>query len=184
MRHPFEAISPGRRGRYFWPLLALTLILSVVMSIVGRLLLTRSAPSGIVSYELAGDVSLAQQMITSWDATARAYAAFGLGLDFLYLVLYSTTIGLACVWVADISRARHWPLAGLGAPLAWGLWLAALCDAIENIGLTVMLLSVVGEPWPLIARWCAIVKFSLIVIGLIYVLGNVLAQTAVRLFRK
>lgn len=184
MRHPFEAISPEQRGRYFGPLLALTLILSIAMSVVGQPLITRAAPSGIVSYELAGDASQARQMIESWDATARAYAAFGLGLDFLYLVLYSMTIGLACVWVADANRARQWPLAGWGALLAWGVWLAALCDAIENVGLTVMLLSAVGEPWPLIARWCAIGKFSLIVIGLVYVFGHVLAHVAARLSRK
>ena len=184
MRHPFEALSPRRRGLYFWPLLVLTLALSVVMSYIGRPLITSAAPSGIVSFELAGDVSQARQIIASWSDSARLYAAFSLGLDFLYLVTYSTTIGLACVWVADISRVRKWSLAGLGVPLAWGLWLAALFDAIENVGLAVILLSTIGEPWPLVARWCAIIKFSLIIIGLIYALGNALVQNVARLLLK
>jgi len=184
MRHPFEAIALERRGRYFWPLLALTLTLSIVMSVIGKPLTTTAAPSGIVSYELAGSASLARQIIESWNETALRHAAFNLGIDFLYLVVYSTTIGLACVWVTEASRARKWPLAGIGAPLAWGMWLAALLDAIENVGLTVMLLNAVSEPWPLIAQWCAIGKFTLLVVGLIYVFGHALVQTAVRLFRR
>jgi len=184
MRHPFEALSPRRRGFYFWPLLALTLALSVVMSYIGRPLITSAAPSGIVSFELAGDVSQARQIIASWSDSARLYAAFGLGLDFLYLVTYSTTIGLACVWAADAARQRKWPLSGLGVPLAWGQWLAALLDVVENIALTSLLLNAVTEPWPLVARWCAIGKFTLIVIGLIYALGNALVQNVARLLLK
>ena len=183
MQHPFEAISANRRGLYFWPLLFITLSLSVVMSIIGRPLTSSAAPSGIVSFELAGDITLARQIIQSWDESARLYAAFSLGLDFLYLVLYSTTIGLGCIWVAAVSRARQWPWAGIGSPLAWGLWLAALLDAIENVALTLALLSVPVEPWPQIARGCAIGKFTLIVVGLVYVLFGTITYNIASLFR-
>jgi hypothetical protein len=35
----------------------------------------------VVSLQLAGSVEKAQQIIASWDETARLMAAFGLGLD-------------------------------------------------------------------------------------------------------
>ena len=183
MQHPFEAISANRRGLVFWPLLFITLSLSIVMSIIGRPLASSAAPGGIVSFELAGDVTLARQIIQSWDESARLYAAFSLGLDFLYLVLYSTTIGLGCIWVAAASRARQWPWADIGAPLAWGLWLAALLDAIENVALTLALLSIPVEPWPQIARWSALGKFTLIVLGLVYVLFGTITYNIASLFR-
>src|SRR5437899_2321809 len=83
-----------------------------------------AAPLGIISFELAGDLATARQMIGSWDEPAREHALLGLGLDFLFLALYSTTIGLACVWAAGVFRTRRWPLAAVGLSLAWGQWLA------------------------------------------------------------
>jgi hypothetical protein len=81
------------------------------------------------------------------------------------MVVYPLTIGLACIWVADILRFHHWLL---GAWFTWGIWLAALLDAVENMALTILLIGPVVAPWPQMAHWCATVKFSLIFIGLVY----------------
>ena len=54
--------------------------------------------------------------------------------------------------------------------LAWGQWLAALLDAIENGALLTMLLDVPAQPWPVVAWWCAIAKFALVLLGLLFVL--------------
>ena len=54
--------------------------------------------------------------------------------------------------------------------------LAAILDSIENLALTTLILGSVVSPWPEIARWCAIIKFSLIFIGIVYVIyGGVVA---------
>jgi hypothetical protein len=74
-------------------------------------------------------------MIEAWNETERIDAAFSLGLDFLYLCLYSTTIAFACLWAAGVFRARRGKLAAAGAWLAWWQWLAALLDAAENTAL-------------------------------------------------
>lgn len=58
----------------------------------------------------------------------------------------------------------------LGEVLAWGQWLAALLDAVENVGLLRMIDGARLAKWPALARWCAIPKFALIVIGTLYVL--------------
>jgi hypothetical protein len=184
MRHPFEAIPAGKRLSVFLPLLVLTLLLMVMMSRIGNPLITKAAPSGIVSFELAGSVPGAQRIIESWDDRARLYAAFSLGLDFLYLVAYSTTIGLACVWATSVIRSHDWPLAGAGILLAWGQWVAALLDAVENIALLTVLLGPVVEPWPAIALGCAVPKFALVIIGLLYAALTCVAQAIDRFSRR
>ena len=56
----------------------------------------------------------------------------------------------------------------LGVLLAWGLWLAAIFDAVENYALITMMYGSPADPYPLVAAFCAICKFSLILLGLIY----------------
>src|SRR5262245_38781494 len=171
MWHPLAAIPVGRRRRAFVPLLILTLALSTVLIEVDLPIRTPAAPRGIISFELAGDTANAQRMIDSWDARVRQFAAFSLGIDYLYMVAYSTTIALACLWAADRFRRTLPTLAAVGPWLAWGQWLAALCDAQENVGLTVMLLGGVTEPWPGVAWGCAVVKFILVEAGLVFALA-------------
>ena len=82
-----------------WPaLLALTIVLTVALQAVNAPLKTPAAPQGIVSYEFAGTTAAAQSILDSWDAGAKVYAGFSLGLDYLYMPTYALTIGLACAW--------------------------------------------------------------------------------------
>jgi hypothetical protein len=178
MRHPFESLPTHKYKQIFVPLLVLTLATLVVFRLLGGPLQTGAAPQGIVSFEFAGDVATAYSILDSWDAQAQAYAGFSLGFDFVFLVLYSNTIGLACIWVGRAFRERRRPLATVGRLLAWGQWLAALLDSVENVSLLVLLLGTPAAPWPQIARWCALPKFGLILVGLVYVvLGLVLRLT-------
>jgi hypothetical protein len=179
VRHPLEAIPVGRRRRFFVPLLALTLGLMLgVMMPVDRPLRTPASPNGIVSFEVAGDAATAQRMIDAWDERARRHAAFSLGVDYLFMVSYSTTIALGCVWAAGVLGRRVAALATAGVLLAWGQWLAALLDGGENAALTTMLLDHVRDPWPAVAWWCAVLKFALIVAGILYALVAVGARLA------
>jgi len=168
LQNSLQRISPVQRKTVFFTFLGLTILLMIIFAWTGAPLFTSAAPQGVIYLQLAGSVEKAQQIIASWDKTARLMAAFGLGLDYLFMVVYPLTIGLACIWAADILRFHHWPLAALGAWFAWGIWLAALLDAVENIALTILLIRPVVAPWPQVAHWCVTVKFSLIFIGLVY----------------
>jgi hypothetical protein len=180
VRHPLQAIPVGRRRRFFVPLVTLTLGLMLgVMAPVDGPLRTPASPNGIVSFEVAGDARTARAMIDAWDERARRYAAFSLGVDYLFMAAYSTTIALGCVWAAGVLGRRSAALAAAGVLLAWGQWLAGVLDAGENAALTTMLLGTVRDPWPAIAWWCAVPKFVLIVAGLLYAL----AAAGVRLAR-
>ena len=70
---------------------------------------------------------------------------------------------------ASVLQARRWPFASSAMFLAWGLWLAAFLDAVENAVLIVMLFGAVVNPLPQIAYFCAFIKFSLVFAGLIYI---------------
>lgn len=169
MPHPLEALSRrGRRAAFGW-LLALIVALMTAMTVTGRPMQTAAAPRGVLHFELAGDPAAMQRILDSWAAPARESAAFNLGIDYLFLLAYSTAIALACLMAAGAMRIAGWPVAAaVGVPLAWGQWLAALLDAVENAALLRVLLAGPDGPWPALARWCALPKFGLVLAGLAY----------------
>lgn len=177
MYNPLMAVQ-GNRGKVFVVLLICTTGLMVVLNFIGTPLITEAAPNGIISYELAGSVEKAQQIINSWNHNAQLNASFSLGLDYLFLFFYSTTIALACIWAGDVINHTGWPIGVLGVILAWLQWFAALMDIVENNALTIMLLDTVSFPWPQIAMVCASIKFGLILIGMIYAFYGLCAHLA------
>lgn len=168
MTHPLERINPERRKHYFYPLLALTIVLLLSMNFIGISLNTAAAPQGIISFEFAATPDRAQQMLDSWTPDAHIRAGFIQGLDFLFPLAYSTTVGLGCVMAAGVIARRGQAVSRLGAGLAWGLWVAAALDYVENINLVFLLLGTVQSPFPQIAAVCAGIKFALLAAGLIY----------------
>ena len=170
MSHPFEQLKPASHRAIFIPLLTLTILIFLAMNAIGAPLNNPVAPSGIVSFEFAFTPTRALQILNSWSDAVQLRAAFIQGLDFLFPLVYSATIGLGCIMTANVLRAVKRPLVWFGAPLAWGLWLAAVCDYIENISLVILLFDRVASPFPEIAGACAAIKFSLILIGTVYAL--------------
>jgi hypothetical protein len=169
MRHPLDFIPNASRKPLFWALLVWTLILFAIFQPLSAPLTTSAAPSGIVSFELARTTENAQAMIASWDGRAQLFAAFGLGFDYLFMPSYAFTIALACL----LAAGRHaGAFAKSGAWLGWGAFLAAIFDAVENIGLRNSLLGPVGATWTQVSYWCATFKFALILLGILYGLAG------------
>jgi hypothetical protein len=166
IRHPLASIPKKSRPAPILVLLALTVALSAVLLITGEPLRTEVAPAGILSYEFAGSTTRAVEILDSWDEGAKSAAGFNLGLDYLYLLAYSTTIALAILWLTTGLEPGS-PVLAAALLLAWGQWLAALLDALENVALVKMLLSAPADPWPAVAFICASIKFLLIALGLI-----------------
>jgi len=160
MKHPLEAIPHGKRLVVFLALLAVFLVITIGFRFIGP------AEPSIVDFELAGTTDRAAEIINAWDMQDRIRAGFNLGLDYLYMPVYSTLIALVCVWGAGVVASRQWRATGL--LLGWGLWIAALFDAVENAMLAVVLFDTVAAPYPQVAQVCAIFKFGLIVLGLVF----------------
>lgn len=164
---PFASIPAPRRRRLMWIFIGLALLMTFLSTNVNRPLRTAAAPQGILSYEFAGDLATAQAIINSWDAPARLRTAFGLGLDFLYPVVYGLAISLAVVAASGTFKGKS---AQLGPWLAWGVWLAAALDYVENIALWQLLQGSANTLLPQIAYWCAAFKFSLLILAIFYAL--------------
>ncbi len=180
--HPFEWLSPSGQKRSFVLFFVLTILVMVALNAIDGHLKTSAAPSGIVSFEMAGNLTTARGIVDSWGATGRVYAGLSLGLDYLFLVSYASAIALGCVLVSRALSAVGGALASAGSFLAWAVILAALLDATENYGLIQLLLGSQQETWAVLSRWCATLKFSIVALGLIYVIAGAAVALGLRVF--
>jgi hypothetical protein len=179
-RHPFTWIDIQVQKVAFWPLLVFALLLMVAQQVLGKPLITPAAPSGIVSFELAGSLSNARELLESWGPTGRVYAGLSLGTDYLFLVAYSIAISLGCVLASRRFLQRSGYLSGVGAILAWAIFGAALFDSVENYALIQLLLGAEQSLWPVLARICAIPKFLIVGLGLLYILLGAMTWLAAK----
>jgi len=144
------------------------------MLILDQALISESAPRGIVSLELAGSIDGVRKILTAWGSEGKAYATLSLGLDYLFLIVYASFISLACVRIARHFKFRFSLVGAWGFVLGWAQFLAALLDGIENFALIKLVFGSLRETWPIIARWCAVVKFGIVGVGLVYILTGTL----------
>lgn len=154
--HPFQNIRLCYAVKLFRVLLVLTLVLSVALWVSSATL-----KPGIIEFEF-----FPLETIQIWNNSDQVRAAFNTGLDFLYLLVYSNTIASACIWASRRLRA---PWSDVGIWLAWGQWLAAGFDVVENIALVSILFGSRSIVFAQIARGSAGLKFAAIVLGLFYV---------------
>lgn len=145
-----------------WTSFVLTLVTFLPLLLINGHLRTPVAPQGIVSFEVCAYDGSCGAMLESWGAEGSAWAALSLGLDYLFMLLYATTIFLALRLVADRVPQR------LGNPmraLAWAAWGAAAADVAENYCLAQLLLYADDRcAWP--AAIFATIKFILLGLAL------------------
>ena len=129
MNHPLAFVSPESRKRIFLMLLALTLILLSLLRVLDRPLHTDAAPNGIVSFELAGDPRTAHAVTDSWKQMSLllsavmgqpdpnivnvpyVLAAFGLGLDYLFMPVYALTLSFGSLLAHADTKVSSKPSA-------------------------------------------------------------------------
>jgi hypothetical protein len=170
LRHPFEWLSASAQKCAFAILLPVTLVVMAILQVLGGPLKTDAAPAGIISFEFAGTLALAQKMVASWGQTGQVYAGLNLGFDFLFIVTYPAAIGLGCVLVARAFSQRVALVASAGVVLAWAQLVAGVLDCVENYALIQILLGAQQEWLPAVAMWCAAPKFAIVGVGIVYVL--------------
>jgi len=187
MRHPLQSAPHEYRKRFFFTFLTLALVLFVVFGVLDAPLKNEVAPKGIVSLELAGTPQMARAITDSWkqvslllSATADrpnpdivnipyVFAAFGLGLDYLFMPVYALALGFGTL----LASQKHtgW-MHSLSVMAGYGAFVAALFDAVENYALFQVLLGRVDSNFPAIAAMCAIIKFGLIGFGFLVALAG------------
>jgi hypothetical protein len=181
MKHPLEFFPIHLRRPFFSTFLFLTIGMFAVFRVLDQPLQTQAVPNGIVSFELAGTPLAARAMTESWkqlstllSATgnpnpdivnvAYSFAAFGLGLDYLFMPIYALALGFGTLLVAH--KHRGW-INSLAVLAGYAAFVAALFDAVENYALFRVLLGWYQSAYPAIAAFCATVKFGLLAFGIL-----------------
>jgi hypothetical protein len=171
--HPIERWFEPSLVPLFRVSLVLSLVVMAPLAAVDASLRCPTAPLGIVSFELAGGG--AADLLAGWTEAQRRDAMLVQGLDYLFLLLYSTALASGALLVGRRARAKRPQLASLARPVAWGLTLAGLFDAVENTPMTLMLRTgAADETGAMITLGFASAKFILLLIGIPYVLAMTL----------
>jgi hypothetical protein len=125
----------------------------------------------ILSFEFAGSHARATQIIAEWGAKGRSAAHLSLLLDYGYMLSYGLLFAFAGFAVRDMAWACGWRrLAVLGAVVPFFALAAASFDASENVALLLMLDGNGGSFAPPFAAVCSTIKFTLIIIAILYAL--------------
>lgn len=151
----------------FFAVFILTILVLITLDRNGISQKTKEAPLGIISLELA-NAENAEKIVNSWQNKAREDAFLNLGVDYLFLFLYSISLSLACNLLAK-SFELGW-LKNLGLGLSVISLLPAVLDAVENYAIIQMLKTGVYQPWANVSRFSAIPKFSIVAASSLYVL--------------
>jgi hypothetical protein len=184
MFNPFARLSPRAWRRIFIVLTAASLTLGAWLTLRNRALMNPGSPLGLWSLAAERDGYGARTIIDNWellrptpppvnDASGIVQQAGPSPVDeaislafhrFPFILLYTLTLSLACLWAGIQGNA---PLAGLG--LAAASWGAALLHAVENTALLRMLLS--RDPRDaeaLIASTCFAARLVLVAVILLW----------------
>lgn len=142
-----------------------------------------ATPYGIIDLELASSADGACRTLTVWRGKQLlARVRPNLWLDMAWIPCYTATMAFGCLLA---TRAFPTGLMMIGLVVAGCQVLAGALDYAENVALLRTLRDFerddehLSAAPPRVAAWCARLKFSLITLGLVYmVLGGVIALIA------
>lgn len=172
--HPLERWFGASLPAVFRVSFAVSLLVMLVLAVLDAGLRGPAAPLGIVSFEIAG--SGAQALLNGWTEAQRRDAMLLQGLDYLFLVAYSTALGSAALLLGRRLRGSRPTLAALATPAAWAHTFAGVCDAVENTPMTLALRTGVADPTgAAVSLLFASATFVLLAAGIAYVLVALVA---------
>lgn len=133
---------------------------------------TPSAPHGIVSLQLCHLAATCQAILDEWGATGRGFAMFSLGLDYLFILLYSA--GFIALLNITMRRLRpSWQ--AISTWVGRLVLLAGACDAVENLLLLNLLQTPSVLAFAVPAAYLAALKFLLLGVAALWVVFSFLA---------
>jgi hypothetical protein len=158
--------SNRRRSHLIWAATAFAGYTSVMLTLEQQM--HRSGGPGIIAFELAGNATRAQRIMSAWGDGGRRAARRSLHLDFGYMATYGALTAL----LVDFARRR------LGHPAAvcLGVVPAVAADALEGVALLDVLSGNEIDVHARRARRAAIFKFVVLIGALLYVGGAYLPR--------
>ena len=171
----FHNISKKSEKKLTISLFFLVVVLIAAMKYFDLPLTNDVAPNGIVSFELAKELEVSKNILNSWDTHAKTSAGMSMGLDFLFLIIYASFIALLMHKLNE-SVWQNTKIYKLVIILMYGVFLAALFDAIENFALIKLLLGDLQQHWSSVAFYFASVKFALLIFGILFIVVSWIAK--------
>jgi hypothetical protein len=159
-----QTVSQYRVRRWF-----LVLLLANALYILFAGLYLRPLTSGeVVKFELAKELPVAESIVQEWTASGKMEKAVqSIYLDFLFILLYTSGLSVACVFFSRLTA--HEVLMRTGYFFSYLLVAAGICDAIENVA---MLKSLHGSirNWNVILAFdMATTKFSILILSALFI---------------
>ncbi|MBO9564480.1 MAG: hypothetical protein J7621_16975 [Niastella sp.] len=177
MKITYAAPTPALQRLFWW------LLLVNILFIIGARFYFHPLTSGeIVRFEVAKETSVAEHIIQEWKHAGKFDKAVqSIYIDYLFIILYTTGLSVACVYLSRLTG--HEILIRTGKVAPWLLIVAAVCDVIENVAMTRSLLSVVSRWNVTLAYDMAAAKFSIIILCLLFILVCLIFWGSNKLFR-
>jgi len=157
--------------------IVLFILSSIAMGVVDSYIQNETTPYGIVSFEFIKSIEASNAALQAWGEKGKITAGISLGLDYLYIVVYTSMMCLALSLTSEKVSILSPHLGKMVLITAYLAPLIGLFDAIENYGLIHLLLGSTNQVWPLVAYYFAVGKFSGVMIVLILVVwGQIYAK--------
>ncbi len=173
IQSPFYNLSKKAAKKLIIILSIFIVILIFIMHYLDTQIQNGNSNNGIISFELAKDLSKSISILNSWSLLSKISAGVSLGLDFLFLIIYSLFISLI-IHKLNEKLWKYKKMYILGIILIWCMFLAAFFDIIENIALIKLLLGNLKQLWSSLSYYFSIAKFSLLAFGVSFIVVNLL----------
>jgi hypothetical protein len=133
----------------------------------------------IMQLEMMFNPTEATRLVTMLGPDGIAAARQQLFIDFGYLLIYGVLLWKACRLLGARAERRNAGWVAKFAPVfAWVGVIAALCDAVEDVGLLLVISGHTGQPWPALASGYASAKFVLLSVTALFLLVGWLTTLA------
>ena len=159
-----------------WRLWGTLVVLLVLVIVIGK----KASAEGVTLKDTAGythpmlalemNARAADVMFTVWNDETKDSLKTALHWDYVFLFVYPAAVAVSCFIAGGfLHRAGIVPFNYSLIIICLQL-IAPVLDAVENYALLKVLSGPIVSPWPELARWCAIGKFSLVLLGIGYAL--------------
>jgi hypothetical protein len=176
MEPPSWAARFSRLRQLFWLFFLLTIAYMIWM----RNYLAPLSSGEIVQFEIAKTVNKANAIIQDWKDTGKyEQGVKSIFLAYFFIALYTIAIALGCRFISACTGNDILIKGGRG--FSWLIVIATICDFVENIAMSKTLNGQVLQ-WNIsIVYNLARVKFSIVIICILFMIACALYWAIARL---
>jgi len=159
----------NRLRQLFW----LFFLLTIGYMIWLREYLSPLSSGEIVRFETAKTAENAAFILRNWKATGKYEQGLkSTSLAYLFIIFYTVAIAIGCRFLPTCTGNEILSKGGRG--FAWLILVAAICDVVENIAMYRTMLGNVSQANVTLAYNLSRIKFSIVIICLLFMLACVL----------